>query len=90
MAAADRHPSLEELQQYCEGVLPDFRECVLDEHLADCEECALTIERMESLLSQALPPKIIPSRSRLRLTRRILSPRLSGRQGVVLQSFKLL
>jgi hypothetical protein len=46
----DKHPSLEKLQRYNEGTLPDFQECALEDHLAECEECASAIERIEALV----------------------------------------
>lgn len=50
MTTSDDHLSLEKLQQYCEGTLPDFQECALEDHLAECEECAAAIDRMEMQL----------------------------------------
>src|SRR5687767_1224077 len=48
MTPSDNHLSLEKLQRYCERTLPDFQECAIEDHLAECEECASAIERMEA------------------------------------------
>src|SRR5688572_6956266 len=50
MTPSDNHLSLEKVRQYCEGTLPDFQECAIEDHLAQCEECASAIERMEAQL----------------------------------------
>jgi anti-sigma factor RsiW len=50
MMRSEGHPSLEKLKQYFEGELPDFQESLLEDHLTECEWCAATVERMDTLL----------------------------------------
>ena len=46
----EQHPSLQKIQQLCEGILPDFEQVSLEDHLAGCEECLSVMSRMDGLL----------------------------------------
>lgn len=44
------HPSLDKINRFCEGTLPDFEQVVLEEHLVSCEACLGIMNRMEAML----------------------------------------
>lgn len=50
MTRHDSHPSLEILQHFCDGSLPDFEQVALESHLVECEECMGLVSRMDALL----------------------------------------
>ncbi len=73
-----RHPSDSKLMSWLDGAAPD-----LDAHLADCEKCAQSIDRLASadvdlrsaLLSVLAPPADLAERVSERLAERIQSRR---------------
>jgi hypothetical protein len=44
------HPSLEKIQRFCDGTLPDFEQVSLETHLAGCDECLGIVSRMDGML----------------------------------------
>lgn len=50
MTPHEQHPSMETLNSFSEGTLPDFQQMVLEEHLAGCEACMTLFTRIDSLL----------------------------------------
>lgn len=50
MKISEKHPSLDKLRRYHEEDLPDFQACAVEDHLAECDECAATLQRMNALL----------------------------------------
>jgi hypothetical protein len=57
MTVNERHPSVEKIHQFCEGILPDFEEVALEAHLASCEECLGLLTRMDGLLDSGFSAK---------------------------------
>lgn len=44
------HLSLDTIARLCEGLLPEMEQCFAEDHLAECEACRGTLERMDALL----------------------------------------
>jgi hypothetical protein len=41
---------MEQIHRFCEGILPDFEQVALEDHLAACDECMGVMSRMDGLL----------------------------------------
>ncbi len=50
MTSYVEHPSLDKINRFCEGTLPDFEQVPLEEHLVSCEACLGVMNRLEAML----------------------------------------